>query len=431
MLSTTTGYQLRSFGEAAARARASSWCSRPIAATRSTIPGRTAPCPCASTRRTRRSRRSSRPRQRRPIDGVLAGRRSPGRARGARGGGARAAVAIRPKPRAASANKRLARERVRGGGPAVPVVLVDVRSPADAARDPRRRAIPCVVKPVGLSGSRGVIRADTRRELAAAFAARARAARRGRTCARRGPGCDDRDPRRGLHRRARVRGRRRADAAARCACFAIFDKPDPLDGPFFEETIYVTPSALAARTQAAIVEQVERAARGAGPAARTGPRRVPRRPPAASSCSKSRRGRSAACARGCCSSQAAARADAQPMPLEEVLLRHALGEDVGGLRRGSAGRRGDDDSDSASAGILKRVEGRGWRAAVPGVDGVRITAKQDQLLEPLPEAGSYLGFIFARAADRPRRCRGALRAAHAPAVVPDRRTAFRSSVAPD
>ena len=35
--------------------------------------------------------------------------------------------------------------------------------------------------------------------------------------------------------------------------FAIFDKPDPLDGPFFEETIYVTPS----RVNAGIQRQIE------------------------------------------------------------------------------------------------------------------------------------------------------------------------------
>ncbi len=50
---------------------------------------------------------------------------------------------------------------------------------------------------------------------------------------------------------------------------ALFDKPDPLDGPFFEETIYVTPSRLPAATQAAIARATADAARALG--LRTGP----------------------------------------------------------------------------------------------------------------------------------------------------------------
>ena len=46
----------------------------------------------------------------------------------------------------------------------------------------------------------------------------------------------------------------------RSSCFAIFDKPDPLDGPFFEETIYLTPSRQPAAVQEAIVDAVSRAA---------------------------------------------------------------------------------------------------------------------------------------------------------------------------
>jgi hypothetical protein len=63
-------------------------------------------------------------------------------------------------------------------------------------------------------------------------------------------------------------------------------------------------------------------------------------------------------------------------------------------------------------GHLRRVDGEALARAVPFVEDVRITAKQDQLLEPLPEAGSYLGFIFARAAD-PALATQAVRDAHA------------------
>ena len=83
--------------------------------------------------------------------------------------------------------------------------------------------------------------------------------------------------------------------------------------------------------------------------------------------------------------------------LEEVLLRHAIGEPVERFTRETA----------AAAvmmipipkrGLLRGVTGENIAGAVPGVEEVTITAKTDQLLEPLPEAGSYLGFIFARAA---------------------------------
>jgi hypothetical protein len=47
--------------------------------------------------------------------------------------------------------------------------------------------------------------------------------------------------------------------------------------------------------------------------------------------------------------------------------------------------------------MLRDVSGEERARAVPYVEDVRITAKQDQLLEPLPEGDSYLGFLFARA----------------------------------
>jgi hypothetical protein len=62
-------------------------------------------------------------------------------------------------------------------------------------------------------------------------------------------------------------------------------------------------------------------------------------------------------------------------------------------------------------GLLKRVEGEAEAEAVPGIEDVRITAKRDQLLEPLPESGSYLGFIFARGPS-PEAVDAALREAH-------------------
>src|SRR6185436_2120287 len=45
---------------------------------------------------------------------------------------------------------------------------------------------------------------------------------------------------------------------------ALFDKPDPLDGPFFEETIYLTPSTVPAGLQQSIAQCAERAAKAIG-----------------------------------------------------------------------------------------------------------------------------------------------------------------------
>jgi hypothetical protein len=96
--------------------------------------------------------------------------------------------------------------------------------------------------------------------------------------------------------------------------------------------------------------------------------------------------------------------------LEELLLRHALGEDARGWRR----------EDLASGvmmipiprrGIYRGVAGVEAAREVEGIDDIRITAKTDQLLLPLPEGASYLGFIFARAA-RPDAVAGALGDAH-------------------
>jgi len=185
--------------------------------------------------------------------------------------------------------------------------------------------------------------------------------------------------------------------------FAIFDKPDPLDGPFFEETIYVTPSRAAAGVQQRIVEAIGRAADALG--LWHGPVHAECRVnadgvyvlevaarPIGGLCSKALRfvgGRS----------------------LEDVLLGHAVGQDVTGVRRETM----------ASAvmmvpiprrGVFRRVDGVERAREVRGVEEVTITAKPDALLLPLPEARSYLGFIFARA-DTPDAAERALREAHA------------------
>jgi hypothetical protein len=104
------------------------------------------------------------------------------------------------------------------------------------------------------------------------------------------------------------------------------------------------------------------------------------------------------------------RFDDGAVSLEETLLRHAAGDDVSRLRRETLAA-GVMMIPIPRRGLLRRVDGESDAKAVPGIDEIRITARPDQLLEPLPEAGSYLGFIFARGATAGAVER-ALRAAH-------------------
>jgi hypothetical protein len=98
------------------------------------------------------------------------------------------------------------------------------------------------------------------------------------------------------------------------------------------------------------------------------------------------------------------------MSLEELLLRHALGEAVACQRESPSS--GVMMIPIPKRGIFRRVDGVEEASAVAGVDAIHITAKPDQLLVPLPEGASYLGFIFARA-DRRDVVERALRDAHA------------------
>jgi hypothetical protein len=102
---------------------------------------------------------------------------------------------------------------------------------------------------------------------------------------------------------------------------------------------------------------------------------------------------------------------AAPIGLEELLLRHAVGEPLDPWTREPAAS-GVMMIPIPRKGLYRRVTGVDEARAVPGIDEVAITAKTDQMLVPLPEGASYLGFIFARAgsaADVERR----LREAHA------------------
>ncbi|MGH9141135.1 MAG: ATP-grasp domain-containing protein, partial [Vicinamibacterales bacterium] len=163
---------------------------------------------------------------------------------------------------AAAGHKQLTRERLRQAGLPVPWFTPAAIADGLSAIDRRSLSYPCVLKPVALSGSRGVMRADDEQGLARAF-------RRLQSLMRQP---DVRAERNDAHAAALVEGFIPGREFAlegllqhgRLQTLAIFDKPDPLDGPFFEETIYVTPSSASADTQRAIVDGVARAADALG-----------------------------------------------------------------------------------------------------------------------------------------------------------------------
>ena len=253
---------------------------------------------------------------------------------------------------------------------------------------------PCVVKPEELNGSRGVIRANLRCELAAAVRRLTALIGMGKTFLIEGyiPGIEV--ALEGLLDRSRLN------------LLALFDKPDPLEGPYFEETIYVTPSRLAPEVQRAIVETTEAAARGLG--LQTGPIHAELRVNANGPWIVEVAGRTIG---GLCSRILRFGVEVgSGNSLEELILRQACGLPLDSMEReNQAG--GVMMIPIPEAGILRRVFGLEEAKAESGIEDVQITAKPNQSLVPLPEGNAYLGFIFAkgRSADE---VEGALRRAH-------------------
>ncbi len=300
--------------------------------------------------------------------------------------------------------KHRMREALAASGVAHPSFTV-----ARTGDDPRLLArgltYPLVLKPVFLSGSRGVVRVDDREsfvrwfEWLAAFLA---------TPEVREHGGEEGDV---VLIEEYVDGREVALEGllteGRLRSLALFDKPDPLVGPFFEETIYVTPSRLPEATQKEIARVTAEAARAIG--LRHGPVHAELRlrslgheeTPVIVEVA----GRSIG---GLCSRTLRF---GLGVSLEELILRHALGRDVEDLVRES-GASGVMMIPIPKEGTLERTRGLEEARAVPGVVEITITAHPGKTLVQLPEGSSYLGFIFARAAD-PESVERALREAHA------------------
>jgi hypothetical protein len=188
---------------------------------------------------------------------------------------------------------------------------------------------------------------------------------------------------------------------------ALFDKPDPLDGPYFEETIYVAPSRLPATVQKSVADVVARACSALGLV--EGPvhaevRVTDRGVKVIEVASRS--------IGGLCSRALTFGAG---VSLEEVILRHALGLPLDDLDR-QAAASGVMMLPIPGEGRLRSVEGIDDARAVTGVEGLEITIPLGRPVVPLPEGDRYLGFLFAKA-DTPEEVEGTLRAAHAMLTV--------------
>lgn len=304
-----------------------------------------------------------------------------------------------PEAAEAARNKFEARARFAAAGVRVPFfkrLPVD-GAPAELARDV---PYPCVLKPLALSASRGVIRADGPRAFVAAFQRIAAILQEADVRAL------GKDAARWILVEAFIPGREVALEGlledGRLKTLAIFDKPDPLDGPFFEETLYVTPSRLPPEVQDAIRTCAEQAALALG--LRHGPIHAELRVNELGPWILEVAPRSIG---GLCGR---ALKFGVGISLEELILRHALGHDVSALtREGQAS--GVMMLPVPHGGWFKEVRGVLAATRVPGVVDVVITAKPDYKLRAWPEGSTYVGFLFARGAD-PAEVESALREGH-------------------
>jgi biotin carboxylase len=300
-----------------------------------------------------------------------------------------------PEAVAATRDKVLMRQRLASAGVPQPGFSVAGRDD-DVLSLAAQVGFPCVIKPVGLSGSRGVIRADDP-------AAAALAAERVRGIL--ADAGQDPDPRLLVERflpgaEVAVEGLVRGGVLE---VLAVFDKPDPLEGPYFEETLYVTPSRHPGAVLARVQERTAEAVRALG--LEEGPVHAEVRISGTSVAILELAARSIG---GLCGRSLRF---GLGVSLEELILRHALGRPLEGMRR-EPGASGVMMLPIPAAGVLEGVGGQEEALAVAGVAGLEISIGPGRQVRPLPDGDRYLGFLFARG-ETPADVESALREAHA------------------
>ena len=291
-----------------------------------------------------------------------------------------------PQAARAGRDKLLSRRILHDAGLAVPFFRdVSTENPPDGT------PFPCVLKPAAMSASRGVIRANNATEYRAAY----------RRILAMIPKSDPQT----ILVEGFIPGRELAIEGivdqGRLHTLAIFDKPDPLDGPYFEESIYVTPSRLNQAAQQELVRTIARSCAALG--LQHGPIHAEARwnEQGAWVLEIAARPIGGLCARAL---------HFAGDTLESLILRHAVGENIADVTRDPSAA-GVMMIPIPEAGVYAGVKGVSSALAVTGVTGLEITAKQGERLIPWPEGSSYLGFIFAEA-ETPEEVERALRAAH-------------------
>ena len=306
-----------------------------------------------------------------------------------------------PAAVAASANKYRFRQVLSEAGLVQPMarLFAATEDPLAAARQINN--YPVVLKPLQLSASRGVIRADDAEDFARAFE-RIRTIL-AETSEDTGLGAEPY-----LLAEEYLPGGEVALEGlligGRLHTLALFDKPDPMHGPTFEETILVTPSRLPEATQRLVGERTEAAIRALGLS--EGPVHAELRlsadhgPVPLEIAARSIGG---LCAR-------VLRFGAG-VSLEELIIQHALGQPPASLEREST-PAGVMMLPVPRAGRLMEVRGEAKARSVPDIVDLRITVAVGTEVRPLPDGDRYLGFLFARA-DTPEAVEAALRRAYA------------------
>jgi ATP-grasp domain/L-amino acid ligase C-terminal domain 2 len=276
---------------------------------------------------------------------------------------------------------------------------------------------PCVLKPLSLSASRGVIRANNRDEFVAATQRIRKLLESPELRATREANLDR------MLVEGYIPGREVAVEAVvtdgELRVLAIFDKPDPLEGPYFEETIYVTPTQLTQERQDAVQKCVVEAARAVG--LTHGPVHAEFRIEGQDSgqavwpleiAARPIGGLCARALRFVENRHAENRNESEPrsIGLEELLMRHAMNLSSEWVRERQAS--GVMMIPVPGSGILERVEGEEAAGATSGIEELLITARLHDYIEAWPEGSSYLGFLFARG-ESPAEVEQSLRRAHA------------------
>jgi biotin carboxylase len=298
-----------------------------------------------------------------------------------------------PDAVAAAADKAMQRRLWAEAGVAQPAFRI-----MSGRLDGSRVGFPCVVKPVSLSASRGVLRADDEAALRAAVTEiRAILAEDGRIgdepilVEEYVPGWE-----------LSVDGLLTNGALA---VTAVFDKPDTPDGPTFEETLLVTPSRLPAATLSAAKSLAERAAQALG--LRHGPIHAELRIDERSGAPRPVMLELAARSIGGLCSRSLRFLDC--VSLEMMILMNALGTDVD--LAPPSGASGVLMLPVERGGVLQAIEGQSEARAVAGITGLSITIPIGHAVRPLPQGDRYLGFIFAEGRDAGE-VEAALRLAH-------------------